>query len=717
MGDSDDDFVRLNVLPMRPKAAAAWAALAVVGAVALYLPVDVLDGRQGLIGWDFLFLHQHRLALARDSLAAGDGVPGWNPAELLGAPFRANLQSFPWIPTRLPLLLLPPACAYAPGIAVAAGLSALFTFLFGRSIGLAPPAAALAGWTFAASGYFASRVLAGHLPLLEAFPTLPLLLWLVERGRAHATPRGQDVVAWAVAAACTALAGHPQLPVYALATAGAYVVFRGGFGAWARTTLAAFALGVGATAWAWGPMLSLLGRSTRTLALDPAANDLVLPWGRLLAAAVPDVDGLPAPVGGGVVPLFHGYPDDNSFWDTVLFTGSIPLVALGALGVASVVRRRWPTGPWLFLAVAGALALCGSLPIVEPLRALVPGTLLRSPARLGYVTVFAVALAMGLALQSLSQSPFVGRLRRLGPALIVAVALVHVVEVGAFARLFVRLRPTTSALPAGLAELMASGAATGTRVGVDRTLARLTVLGRDDAGIFDSVLLAAPYRALLAMSDAPARLNIQAIDAGERFSLRALQASGVGVVVTKARRSDLELVGSVENLFVYRVPQPAPRASFVAADDVDVRPATDLLTALAGPGPPAPLLLEGSDVEADVEAPDAGVARAVGEARYARPSTDRIVVEVEAGGSGYVKVVEAFDPGWSATVDGRPVRVRRADGYLLAVPVDAGAHRVVFTYATPGATGGAIGSAVALAGWAALVALVRRQRRAARAPQ
>lgn len=40
---------------------------------------------------------------------------------------------------------------------------------------------ALCGLHMAGAGFFASRVMAGHLPLLEAYPALPQLLWLVDR--------------------------------------------------------------------------------------------------------------------------------------------------------------------------------------------------------------------------------------------------------------------------------------------------------------------------------------------------------------------------------------------------------------------------------------------------------------------------------------------------------------------------------------------------------
>jgi uncharacterized membrane protein YfhO len=37
-------------------------------------------------------------------------------------------------------------------------------------------------------------------------------------------------------------------------------------------------------------------------------------------------------------------------------------------------------------------------------------------------------------------------------------------------------------------------------------------------------------------------------------------------------------------------------------------------------------------------------------------------------------------PGWRATVDGREVPIERVDYLLRGVPVDAGTHRIAFTY-------------------------------------
>src|ERR1017187_7770489 len=151
----------------------------------VYLPFSVLTGKRSLFGWDYQMLHLRRLAFAREALLGwAHTLPGWSSRELLGAPFAANLQSFSWIPTHWALLLFDPERAYAVAIALAAGLAAVFTFLYCRHLGLGHVGSIAAGWTFACAGFFAARVEVGHLSLLEAYPALPMLLLAVERAAA-----------------------------------------------------------------------------------------------------------------------------------------------------------------------------------------------------------------------------------------------------------------------------------------------------------------------------------------------------------------------------------------------------------------------------------------------------------------------------------------------------------------------------------------------------
>jgi uncharacterized membrane protein YfhO len=65
-------------------------------------------------------------------------------------------------------------------------------------------------------------------------------------------------------------------------------------------------------------------------------------------------------------------------------------------------------------------------------------------------------------------------------------------------------------------------------------------------------------------------------------------------------------------------------------------------------------------------------------------SLHRLVFEVDAPADGVLVVVEGYDAGWRATVDGEPAQVLRANLVFRAVEVSAGTHTIVLEYAPPG---------------------------------
>lgn len=79
-----------------------------------------------------------------------------------------------------------------------------------------------------------------------------------------------------------------------------------------------------------------------------------------------------------------------------------------------------------------------------------------------------------------------------------------------------------------------------------------------------------------------------------------------------------------------------------------------------------------------------------------------IHVSWQIGGAGMLRVLESWDPGWTATVNGAPAPVFRADFLFLAVPVPEGPCDVRLTYRPQSLRAGA---AVSAAGLALLVAL------------
>jgi hypothetical protein len=159
---------------------------------------------------------------------------------------------------------------------------------------------------------------------------------------------------------------------------------------------------------------------------------------------------------------------------------------------------------------------------------------------------------------------------------------------------------------------------------------------------------------------------------------RLLRLAAVDTVVALHRKGFEELtpVATVpslllEPILVYRVPDPLPRAFVVGRGRV----------APVGQGWRA-LLASDFDPAREVVLPEGPVldSAATGTARIVDRRPDRIDLDVELDGPGYLVLVDAYDPGWQASIDGTDARVLRANVAFRAVQVPAGAHRIRFVY-------------------------------------
>jgi len=102
-----------------------------------------------------------------------------------------------------------------------------------------------------------------------------------------------------------------------------------------------------------------------------------------------------------------------------------------------------------------------------------------------------------------------------------------------------------------------------------------------------------------------------------------------------------------------------------------------------------------------------------GKATFHEVNPEHVTIEVDTPGNSLVVVRNAFDSGWSATVDGHPAEVLAADYLLQAVPVTAGHHTIELVYRDAAIGHGLVASGVV---WGLLVvglvvALVARRRR------
>jgi hypothetical protein len=188
--------------------------------------------------------------------------------------------------------------------------------------------------------------------------------------------------------------------------------------------------------------------------------------------------------------------------------------------------------------------------------------------------------------------------------------------------------------------------------------------------------------------------------------LRMLQMGAVGRVLALHRQGfeELRLIAEVptllrEDLKVMEVPDPLPRA--YAVDGVRVADRLEALKVVADPAfdPRRELILA------------AGVPRAAdpsftGQVRVEALRPDRTVLSADLSGPGHVVVVDTFDPGWRATIDGVPAPVVRANVAFQAVAVPAGSHRVELVYRPRSVV---VGLAVTLAALAAALVVGARR--------
>jgi hypothetical protein len=724
------------------RARARLLALIGLGAVALLLLPKTLAGWT-LAQRDLRLVFLAQVDAVVRCVTAG-AWPVWDPLLGFGQPLLANpANQVLYPPTWVALLARPETylVLYALCHLLAAGIG---LSLFARHhLGLSRGAAWLSGAAWMASGPLVSHV--------QRWPDLASVAWLpwvlLAAGRSVAEPTRGRVLALAAALALQGLAGSGEVTALTMIVALVWSAASAGRGTPARVRLArawaeAGALALALTTALWLPALDFLRHSARSAIAPGPAPWLVPParWLELLAPLRPSLPPevpslyLGATLGGLVVWALVAAPRRRA----------LGLFSLGA--AAAVLATASPTSatPWLAhrLGAPGLAGLAGPLTLVVSFAwALLAGLGLdavhdrlrsRHPGGAGLVACFVVGALPAFVLsvlatgfpqwlpRSILRPPLPGR--PLGDAIATALAAAVLASLGG-------RRPSLRSLAAGglallaIGDLLPPGARVNSMVPADlvarppETADRLHEAGAQRIDVMESE--AAPGAALALAGRSATRWGLAgsyAIDSltrptepqlrlaelfraqtGRPGMLRLLQAGAVSDVVAR----EAEIPGLVPRetvqspllppVHIFQVPAPLAR-SYVVGHVVPAAGAAALRSLLD-----ADFDLR-TTAALDAEAPSTTAADFTGTSWIATYAPDRVELSVEASAAGYVVLLDGYDPGWEATVDGRPSTVFRANYGFRAVAVPAGEHVVLMRYRPPAVTAGVLVSALALAG-------------------
>ncbi|HMF08512.1 MAG TPA: hypothetical protein VKJ00_05210 [Thermoanaerobaculia bacterium] len=685
-----------------------WGLLAGMPALAWLLPTAFGQAPSFRDQGDFFYpLKLYTAARLRH----GD-IPLWNPLSGLGEPWLANLQSGVFYP--------PTALFFLPSAALAGGLFLLCHFWLGAwgtwrflKEETVSDAGALVGAGFYASSGFAASI-STFWNHFSAWSYLPAIAWLARSGLRNRSSR----LALALFIGLQAMAGSPEISAGSLVIAAALVLTRepseqSGWseppGASRLASLAAASiLGLAIAGWALVPFGELLAHSDRRSALPRAVREA----GTVEMSAFASTLGISSGMSG------------SSYLGS-LYLGPIGLIAAGA-AFAEKERRRLVVA----LAVVGGAALLFSLatPPGAWVRSLPPLDRIRYPAKALTATTFALAVLAGLGTDALRfrqagqrripllawgalllaltlaapLSPETKLLSSVGAAALLTLvigrfqrgrgALAALAALLLIASLFLANRGMLRFAPEGELRRVPESAAFLARVPgrvLTPPMPDLAIWVLKEAA-FDAGTLRRQREALLGYTNL--LTGVRTVRTAAALSTQA--AARIADAIDAA--PDVEPAsGTVSARLLWTPFQPLRLGSrkvgdFFRAPLNAYRPRLSVVFRHIVEPDPAKAWRQVVDGKTDWRT-TAVLDRVPDAAPPAKPGSiamvsiledlpERLAARTTTDANGILVVTDLAYPGWKVELDGRPAPLLRSDGYLRAVALPAGEHRVVFQY-------------------------------------
>ncbi len=356
-------------------------------------------------------------------LAPGDGIiyflPNfaaphvfWDTTIWGGFPAVGDAQLMLWYPPAL-LFSLCGAAGYQPFLLAAYVLASSFTYGYLYTLTRSRLAATLGGCVYGLCAVMIAHV--GHAALVHTAAWLPLVIWsLAELQRREF--RRRWFVSAALAVACAALAGHPQIFVYTLCLGGAFALVTGWHarvGRWRYYGLCALvvALGAGLAALQLWPTAELANASWRAALGFAEFNAYELPLRQVPVLLFPYLYG-GAPGAFYGVPYFGAWPSSADGWGAGELSGYAGLLPLMLAAIGFITHRRNVQARfWLGVCVCALLLTLGDgTPLARLIYHLPIVNKFRVPARHFLELTFALSILAGLGVKAIQQGTVNSRL-------------------------------------------------------------------------------------------------------------------------------------------------------------------------------------------------------------------------------------------------------------------------------------------------------------------
>ena len=217
--------------------------------------------------------------------------------------------------------------------------------------------------------------------------------------------------------------------------------------------------------------------------------------------------------------------------------------------------------------------------------------------------------------------------------------------------------------------------------------------------------------------DPPRFVKQVAVTGNSDFTLRGLalidEVSGTfqSFVLAPTGRFRVAYSGDVK---IYENVEALPRAFCVSAAHAvvtDDEAVTDMQRMEFDPGREVVIEDQGAGIRDRAMSPDHQVLAS--SCHLVRYEPERVEIETNGAQDGYLILTDAYYPGWTATIDGQPTPIERADILFRAVKVPVGVHQVEFRYEPRSF---AVGAAISIGAWLVLTGgvvlnFVRRRQR------